>query len=64
MRDILANRLEDLKSEAQSLVEQRERMLNAIQEMEIRLHQISGAITEIDQLLRTKGDEDEAGKVN
>lgn len=58
MEEVLKKKLEELGKEAQSLVEQRERMFGLIQEIEVRLHQISGAISEFDNVLKSIKKED------
>lgn len=63
MREALIKKIEDLGKEAQALVEQREKMFNLVQEIEVRLHQISGAISEFDKLLKSKENDDETSKI-
>jgi predicted nuclease with TOPRIM domain len=53
MLEVLKKKLEALGNEAQSLVGRREQMISAVQEIEVRLHQISGAISELDNLLKS-----------
>lgn len=57
MKDTLLKRIEALSNEAGSLVNRREHLHRSIQEIEIRLHQIAGAITELDTIV--KGDNGE-----
>ena len=64
MREVLLKKIEDLGREAQALVEQREKIFNMVQEIEVRLHQISGAISEFDKLLKSKENSDEASKTD
>ena len=52
MREVLVKKLEDLGNEARALVGEREKILTMIQDIEVRLHQISGAISEIDNMLK------------
>jgi hypothetical protein len=51
MRSVIEDRIKGLNKEALSLVEQRENMLNLVQELEVRLHQVSGAVEELTKLL-------------
>ncbi len=66
MKDHILKKLQDLSEEAQALVEHRERITRTLEEIDVRLHQVSGAISEIDSLLKSlEKDEvktDEAGK--
>jgi hypothetical protein len=64
MRDVLKKKLEELGIEAQSLVEEREKIFRMVQEIEIRLHQISGAISEIDKLLQSEEKKGETSKTD
>ena len=59
MREALIKKLSELGEEASSLVDRREQAISAIQDIEIRLHQISGAISELDKLLKNE-EENEA----
>jgi predicted dinucleotide-utilizing enzyme len=52
MQEVLKKKIEELTNEARALVEQREKIFGMAQEIEVRLHQISGAISEIDKLLK------------
>ena len=52
MKEILMSKLDELGQEAKELVSQREKLFNMIQELEVRLHQISGAISEIDKIIK------------
>jgi uncharacterized coiled-coil DUF342 family protein len=63
MLEALKKKMEELGQEAQALVQQREQMLSLVQEIEVRLHQISGAISEFDKLLKD-GANNEASKDN
>jgi uncharacterized coiled-coil DUF342 family protein len=54
MREALIKKLSELGEEASSLVDRREQAISAIQDIEIRLHQISGAISELDKLLKNE----------
>ena len=54
MREALIKKLNELGKEANSLVGVREQLYNQMQEIEVRLHQISGAISEIDKLLKSE----------
>ena len=64
MQEVLKKKLEDLGKEAQMLVERREQMIGMIQEIEVRLHQISGAITELDSLSKSMENKDEVSKTD
>ena len=57
MEEALKKRVEELGREASQLIEQREQLSLAIQEIEVRLHQISGAIAEFDKILNNKSTE-------
>ncbi len=59
MKTALIKRIEALGAEAQKLMQLREQHEQAISNIEVRLHQIAGAITELDTL--SKGDQDETG---
>lgn len=61
MKEVLTKKIEELGKEAQELVRQREILFSNIQEIEVRLHQISGAISELDKLLNTE-DKNNPGK--
>jgi hypothetical protein len=61
MKEALIKKMEKLGAEAMSLAEKRDIMTNMIQEIDVRLHQISGALTEIDQLLKD-GEDSEISK--
>jgi predicted dinucleotide-utilizing enzyme len=54
MQEVLKKKIEELTNEARALVEQREKIFGVAQEIEVRLHQISGAISEIDKLLKNR----------
>jgi len=51
MREIIIKKIEELSADAQDLVEQREQAIKRVQEIEVRLHQIAGAISELDRLV-------------
>lgn len=53
MQEVLKNKLEELSKEAGGLVNQREQLVTMLGELEVRLHQISGAISEIDKILKS-----------
>jgi predicted nucleic acid-binding Zn-ribbon protein len=50
--DILKNRMVELSQEAERLVSEREKMYRQIGDIDTRLTQIVGAITELDKLLK------------
>lgn len=56
MKNKLIDKIEELSKEAQSLMGKRERLSSEINQIEIRLHQIAGAITEIDQISKNLED--------
>jgi len=64
MREALVEKLNELGKEANSLVGVREQLYNQMQEIEVRLHQISGAISEIDKMLKSQESKDEASKAD
>ena len=57
MQEVLKKKIEELTNEARALVEQREKIFGVVQEIEVRLHQIAGAITELDSLLKGSSNE-------
>ena len=59
MKNTLIKRIEELGAEAAKLMQLRSRHEQAIQDIEVRLHQIGGAIAELDKL--SKEEEGEAG---
>lgn len=59
MKTNLIKRIEALGQEAASLMQLRAQHEDALKNIEVRLHQIAGAITELDAA--TKGGEDETG---
>jgi len=64
MREALVEKLNELGKEANSLVGVREQLYSQMQEIEVRLHQISGAISEIDKMLKSQESKDEASKAD
>lgn len=52
MRERLTKRIQELSDEATKLVKERERLGSMIGEIEVRLHQITGAIIDLDKLLQ------------
>ena len=50
MLELLKSKIIKLSDEARATIEERERLESAIQQLEVRLHQIAGAISEIDSL--------------
>lgn len=52
MKERLAKRIQELSEEATQLVRERERLGNLIGDIEVRLHQITGAVIDLDQLLK------------
>ena len=64
MREIIIKKIEELSADAQDLVEQREQAIKRVQEIEVRLHQIAGAISEIDKMLKSQESKDEASKAD
>ena len=59
MKTAIIKRIEALGTEAGKLMQLRDQHEQAIKDIEIRLHQIAGAITELDAM--TKGDKGEIG---
>jgi hypothetical protein len=51
MRNLIENKIKELNEEVLSLIEQRENLLNLVQELDVRLHQVSGAISEFTKLI-------------
>lgn len=56
MKNAILNRMEELSTEAAKLMQQLNQHEAAIKEIETRLHQITGALTELDQMSRSKQD--------
>lgn len=52
MKDRLTKRIQELSDEATRLVQERERLVAMIGDMEVRLHQIAGSMSELDKLLQ------------
>lgn len=50
MQDILNDKIKDLQNEAESLSKAREQLLSQINEIDIRLHQIVGAMRSLDEI--------------
>lgn len=55
--ETLKKRVGELQMEAQQLVNQREQMYKSIKDIEVRLHQVVGAINELNQII--EGDKNE-----
>ena len=53
MKNLIENKIKELNEEVLSLIEQRENLLNLVQELDVRLHQVSGAISEFTKLIDT-----------
>lgn len=51
MKDLISKRIAILSEEIQALHNEREAMLNRDREIEVRLHQLVGAIYEMQQLI-------------
>jgi hypothetical protein len=51
MKIIIEDKIKHLSEEAQSLVDERQSMRNRMQEIDIRMHQIVGAIYELQSLI-------------
>lgn len=51
MKEIVSNRIAILSQEIQALHNEREAMLNRDREIEVRLHQLVGAVYEMQQLI-------------
>jgi len=56
MNDKIIERISQLQTEITQLVGRREEMLGAIQEIEVRIHQISGAMKELSDLVSVDKD--------
>jgi predicted nuclease with TOPRIM domain len=52
MQQKLIDKIEELSKECQQLITKREQHYTAIKEIETRLHQIAGAITALDSLIK------------
>lgn len=51
MKDLISQRITTLSEEIQALHNEREAMLNRDREIEVRLHQLVGAVYEMQQLI-------------
>lgn len=60
MKELLEKRIAELSQEIQALHSEREAMINRDREIEIRLHQLVGAIYEMQQLIAHLGHQPEA----
>ena len=58
MRAILTNKNNELAKEVEKLIQERADMLSRIEEIEIRLHQIVGAMSEINKLKNSLPEEE------
>lgn len=52
MEELLVKKISTLSEEAKGIIQERERLESAIQQLDVRLHQIAGAISEIDSLFK------------
>lgn len=52
MKEKLSKRIQELSNEATNLVQERDRLGGLIRDIEVRLHQITGAVIDLDQLLK------------
>jgi hypothetical protein len=52
MRDVIAKRIAELTNEIQSLHNERESMMARDREIDVRLHQLVGAVYEMQQLIQ------------
>lgn len=52
MREVIQKKIEELGAEAKILVDNRDQYAAELQKIEVRLHQISGAISEMYKLLK------------
>lgn len=62
MKQALTNKIEQLSREATSVIRELEELAQHRQMLEVRMHQIAGAIQELDSLL--KGDVNEASQTD
>ena len=53
MIEILKQKLEELSIEARQLVSEREQAIRAVQDIEVRMHQVTGAMVELDKLINS-----------
>ena len=51
MKDLIVKRIQEMSKEIQALHNEREAMLNRDREIEVRLHQLIGAVYEMQQLI-------------
>ena len=51
MKELLAKRINEMSQEIQALHNEREAMINRDREIEVRLHQLVGAVYEMQQLI-------------
>ena len=51
MLDLISQKIETLSNEAKTLIAKKEELQNTMNEIDVRLHQIAGAISELYTLL-------------
>jgi methyl-accepting chemotaxis protein len=61
MIEKLLQKIELLSSEARNIVDRKENITREIEQLDIRLHQVVGAITEIDHLIKEIRNENDSG---
>lgn len=61
--EAIKKRVTELKKEADRLVNQREQMYKSISDLDVRLHQIVGAVNELNKIL-TEGEKDAGNEGN
>ena len=60
MKQVILDKIEELSNEAATLSERREQHREAIRDIEMRIHQIAGAITAMHSILKETDSETEA----
>lgn len=53
MKDLISQKIEALSNEAKTIIAKKEELENNIYNLDVRLHQIAGAISELHALIST-----------
>lgn len=64
MKEQITNKIKELQQEAQHLVDERMALDKRQHNIDIRLTQVAGAISEIEQLLKGSTDEDKSSSIS
>jgi phage shock protein A len=52
MKDLIAQKIEDLQKEMSALLKEREDTQDHLKQLEIRMHQVAGALAEVNDLYK------------